>query len=265
MQKTFFLLLVLALCAGNIQKSFAQKKKQTTCDIKKQYGDFLRFNRYIEEKDTIIYKATESTVNNKNCLSPLINQNPVFIDYLFQNFSKNTYYQLLKNEKDSSSIQKKGIVALQSDSLFGAVMTELLAKTADQQLPKDTVTFDGLLNIAVKYFSILRISDEGYYVAKICVGLNDIKKTESKRQPFVEAFCFSSIFNSIDNEEFDMQKEMAETLRELYALHLGVDKNERLLRAQGAAYMLLRRNEKLQKLLRKEYEAQKTLLPFVLK
>ncbi len=143
-------------------------------------------------------------------------------------------------------------------------MTEYVTKTVEKRTPKDTVTFDNLLNIAVKYFSIMKLTDEGHYVGKVCVGLNDIKKTENERKPFIEAFCFSSILKHYQSEEFSMYDEFVKSIKELYKVNLGIDKDEKLLRAQGAMFILMRNNENLKKMLMKEYEKNKEFLPFIL-
>ncbi|MFN3302060.1 MAG: hypothetical protein ACK413_03485, partial [Patescibacteria group bacterium] len=150
------------------------------------------------------------------------------------------------------------------DSLFNSVMTDLVSKTIDKKIPKDTVSMDKLLNVAVKYFSIMRLTDEGHYVGKVCVGLNDIKKTESERKPFIEAFSFSSILKHYQSEEYSMYDEFVKAIKELYKVNLGIDKNEKLLRAQGAMFLLMRNNENLKKMLKSEYEKQKDSLPFIL-
>jgi len=123
---------------------------------------------------------------------------------------------------------------------------------------------DQLLNVAVKYFSILKVNEEGHYVGKVCVGLNDIKKTEPVRKPFVEAFSFSSIMTHYQGEEFSMYDEFVKALKELYTVNLGIDKDEKLLRAQGAIFMLMRNSENLKIMLKTEYERQKEFLPFIL-
>jgi hypothetical protein len=143
-------------------------------------------------------------------------------------------------------------------------MTDLVSKTIDRKIPKDTISMDKLLNVAVKYFSIMRLTDEGHYVGKVCVGLNDIKKTENERKPFIEAFSFSSILKHYQSEEYSMYDEFVEAIKELYKVNLGIDKDEKLLRAQGAMFLLMRNNENLRKMLKSEYEKQKDYLPFIL-
>lgn len=193
-----------------------------------------------------------------------MNNNPIFIDYILTNFSSNANYQNLLELTDSIAIRNNYFVDLKKDSLFNFVMTDLVSKTIDKKIPKDTVSMDKLLNVAVKYFSIMRLTDEGYYVGKVCVGLNDIKKTESERKPFTEAFSFSSILKHYQSEEYSMYDEFVKAIKELHKVNLGIDKNEKLLRAQGAIFLLMRNNENLKKMLKSEYEKQKDYLPFIL-
>jgi hypothetical protein len=144
-------------------------------------------------------------------------------------------------------------------------MSDLVAKTIEKSIPKDSISMDKLLNVAVKYFSILKITEDGYYAGKVCTGLNDIKKTEKVRKPQLEAFCFSSIMKYYQGTEFNMYDEFVKSIKELYKINLGVDRSERLLRAQGAMYFLMRNSENLKKMLRSEYELNKVILPFALK
>jgi hypothetical protein len=188
----------------------------------------------------------------------------MFIDYILTNFSSNENYQNLLELTDSIAIRNKYFKDLRKDSLFNSVMTDLVSKTIDRKIPKDTISMDKLLNVAVKYFSIMRLTDEGHYVGKVCVGLNDIKKTESERKPFIEAFSFSSILKHYQSEEYSMNDEFVKAIKELYKVNLGIDKNEQLLRAQGAMFLIMRNNENLKKMLKSEYEKQKDYLPFIL-
>jgi hypothetical protein len=236
---------------------------QTQCDISDHYEDFITILRVTHnEKDYLVKQVSES--NKKSCVSDLINNNTMFVDYLLTNFSSNSNTTDLLKITDSISLHKKYISDLKKDSLFNAVMTELVSKTVENSTTKDTVTFDNLLNIAVKYFSVMKLNYEGNYVGKVCAGLNDIKKTEKERKPFIEAFCFSSILKHYRSGEFSMYDEFVKSIRELYKVNLGNDKDEKLLRAQGAMYLLMRNNENLKKMLLSEYQTNKTYLPFVL-
>jgi hypothetical protein len=62
-----------------------------------------------------------------------------------------------------------------------------------------------------------------------------------------------------------MYNEIVKGLKELNKLELGIEEKERLLRAQGAMYMFMRKNEVLQKLLISEYEKKEKNLLFFIK
>ena|ERR1700722_15300453 len=124
---------------------------------------------------------------------------------------------------------------------------------------------DKMLDIAVKYFSIMAINKDGKYLVKVCTGMNDIKTTEKIRKPQLEAFCFSSVYKNMQGKKFNMMKELIKSAQKLYKVNLGIDEHERLLRAQGAMYFLMRNDKNLEKMLRAEYKANKKNLPFVLK
>ncbi|HOG19177.1 MAG TPA: hypothetical protein PKW37_01860 [Salinivirgaceae bacterium] len=236
---------------------------QKQCDIINLYEDFISVQKATHDGNDYITKSIVETTK-ESCISELVNSNTMFIDYLLTNFSSNANYQELLALTDSISIKKKYFEDLKKDTSFNSVMTDLVSKAVDKNIPKDTVTIDQLLNVAVKFFSIIRLNDEGHYIGKVCVGLNDIKKTESVRQPFLEAFSFSSIAKHYHSDEYSMYTEFANTIRELYKVNLGLDRGEKLLRAQGAVFLLMKNNESMQNMLKSEYEKQKEYLPFIL-
>lgn len=256
MKKLILTTIILALISIH---GFGQKH----CNIKNHYGDFISIQKsFYNEKAFLIKSVVETT--KKSCFSDLVNTNPMFIDYILTNFSSNENYQNLLELTDSITIRNKYLQDLRKDSLFNSVMIDLVSKTIDNKTPKDTISMDKLLNVAVKYFSIMRLTEEGHYVGKVCVGLNDIKKTESERKPFIEAFSFSSILKHYQGEEYSLYDEFVKAIKELYKVNLGIDKNEQLLRAQGAMFLLMRNSENLKKMLKSEYKKQKEYLPFVL-
>ena len=61
-----------------------------------------------------------------------------------------------------------------------------------------------------------------------------------------------------------MHNELVQGIRELYKVDLGINEEERLLRAQGAMYMFMRNNLALKEMLRYEYENKQESLPFIL-
>ena len=236
---------------------------QDTCDITKNYNSFIKVQKYTSGNEDFIVKRIVQ-VNEKRCYSNLVNKSQHLLSYLLTNFTSNTDYEGLLKLKDSLALNKTYIFHLEKDSLFNSLMIDFSAKTIQNSEPKDTINVDDLLNIAVKYFSIVKLTDDGYYAGKVCAGLNDIKKTETKRKPFVEAFCFSSILKHYQSKEFNMYGEFVKAIDELNKVNLGIDREERLLRAQGAMFLIMRNNENLKRMLLKEYEENKNFLPFVI-
>ncbi len=254
--KHLFIVVTLLAFSGY---SFSQIK----CDIENYYDEFIKTQKFkYNDEEYLVKKVVET--KNTECFSNLVNSNIMYIDYLLTNFSSNSNYRDLLSITDSLTLQKNYIKQLQEDSLFNSVMSDLVAKTIEKKLPKDTISMDELLNIAVKYFTILRINEDGYYVGKVCVGLNSIEKTEAIRQPHIEAFSFSSILKHYQSEKFSMYDEFVKAIKELYKVNFGIDKEERLLRAQGAMFLLMRNNVNLGKMLKSEYEKNIHNLPFVL-
>lgn len=233
------------------------------CDFLGGVREYVAIKK-VEDGDEAYLLTTVRNTSEKHCYSLLVDSNDVFVDYLLTNFTaRELKSDLLTME--GKALSDAYFQRLQADSLFGSVMKEWAAKCIDKSEEKDTITVDAVLNIAVKYFSILRINKEGNYVAKVCVGLNDIKKTEANRNAFIEAFCFSTILGHYEDTENNLYNDFVNSIKELYKLNLGIDNNEKLLRAQGALYMQMRTSPALQKTLQSEYKQNKTRLPFVVK
>ena len=194
----------------------------------------------------------------------MLNRNIMFFNYLLSNYTGFQDDQYLLRLEDSSQIRPSYYSALRSDTLFTNLIIELENKVLNKNMRKDTISIDYLLNIAVKYFSIMKINEMDNYIGKVCAGLNDITKTELVRNPFVEAFAFSSILKHYQSDEFSLYNEFVNALKELYTLNLGIKNSERLLRAQGAMYAIMKNNTILRKMLGIEYERHKMYLPFIL-
>ncbi|MEA3495961.1 MAG: hypothetical protein U9R42_07995 [Bacteroidota bacterium] len=255
--KRLLLILTIGLITAN---SFSQ----TNCNIEKEYQQIFKIEKKKYGEREYLMK-TINEIDTNSCFSDLVNNNGQYIDYLRIHFSDNSNYEKLMAISDTIELQNEFIKTLGNDSSFNNVMNKLTEKiTNKSQFVPDTISMDGLLNIAVKYFYILRISKEGYYAGKVCTGINGIKQTEKERKPQVEAFCFTTIFNNYRGEQFNMHNELVKGIKELYKINLGIEDEERLLRAQGAMYMFMRHSESLKELLIFEYEKKKKYLPFIL-
>ncbi|WP_430614248.1 hypothetical protein [Flavobacterium sp. JP2137] len=237
---------------------------QDSCVIAAHLNDFIKIEKEVhKEKVYLLDKAV--AVDADRCFSTAVNANIENWNYVLTNFKARLHYEELEAITDAELLQKTYIKTLERDSLFQSVLTDFSKKVVEKSMPKDTVSLPDLMNKAVKFFSILKIDDQERLVGKVCVGLNDIGKTEPKRHAFAEAFCFSTILANYQGEEFNMYREFVSGLTELYQMNLGLDRSERHLRAQGAMYALMFKNENLRKMLLLNYERQREYLPFVLK
>lgn len=129
----------------------------------------------------------------------------------------------------------------------------------------DTLSMDELLDVAVKFFAVTHIDDEDRLVGQLCTRANGHAYTQPKRDKKIESFCAGVIYTHVNDDEYNMFQEYKDALQEVNTLNLGLNKQDRLLRAQGALFMLMKMNPKLRALLRMEYENQKHMLHFYLK
>ncbi len=253
MKTIFFGLLLISNLA------FSQKK----CNLTEEYAAIFKQKKEIFRNKPFLYETVNKLDSTSAC-SRFVNENKTYIQYLLDNFSDlNKRKEKLIKIKDTVKLQNEFIRLLKQDSIFNQVMSKL-SKAVNNEQDRDTITFDKLLDISVKFFSIYKIKEENYY-AKICSGLNGIKQTEKNRLPFVEAFAFSVIFDHYRSQEFNMYNELVKGLRELNKLELGIEEKERLLRAQGAMYMFMKNNKVLKELLISEYKKEERNLLFYIK
>lgn len=240
----------------------------TTCNIIEEYGNIFTVE-ILAYNETAYVKRYHQKVDAKNCFAELINQNQVYLGYLQTNFSDRGNAKRLKEINDTVLLREEFIHDLQQDTLFNRIMLRFAEKfNQDAEFKPDTVSMDQLLNIGAKFFSLVSISDEGFYASKVCNGMNDLKKTEVERKPHIEAFCFAAVYGNYgarrEEQRFNTYDELVSGIKELYKLNLGIDMDERLLRAQGALYMYMRNNSNLKELLQFEYNQKAEYLPFVL-
>lgn len=230
-----------------------------------QSGFEQKYDEVFHFKKTPRFSYKQVTkISDSDPDASFINSNQIYLDYLLQNFATIDFNSLNQIE-DSIQRQKEFISLLKNDSLLASSLHDFISWNRKYiSIRKDTFTIDQLMDFAVKFFTIKDINQDGYYVAKMCVGINGIKTTEPKRNPTVEAFCFSSIMMFMDDSAYNIYNEFLENARFLYKLNLGTEKNEKILRAQGALYMLMFKNEALRKLITDSYQQRKKYMPFVL-
>jgi hypothetical protein len=255
LRKTFLLLWLSAIL------HLAQG--QSRCTLQSAYADFLSVEQFAY-RDGFMLSKRVNALRTDHCAATAINANIGYFRYLVTHFSAEVDDSLLLGIADSLERHAAFCKAMRKATTLDLLMEDYNAKVLQHRMPKDSIPEHVLMDFAVKFFSIRKITPEGNYAAKVCAGLNDIVATEAVRMPHVEAFCFSAILKHYDGTTFNMQKEMIDAVRQLYRLNLGIDLQERLLRAQGALYMLMVRNDRLKAMLYAEYAERADGLPFVL-
>lgn len=235
---------------------------QSECNFKSLYPSFLNVGVSEHKGETYFYTDIKE-IREENCLKKYVNNNTLYFDYFIKNYRDLSKYRKFSKIKKSEVLQKAYFEDLNQDTLFGSVISDYVDKVVHQNQAKDTISLETLMDVAVKFFNITGVNPMGYYSVAICVGRNAIKSTLEKRYPHVEAFCFSAIYNGTEDANYKIFSVFQEAVKELYSLNLGVDKDEKLLRAQGAMFMLMKDNKTLHKLLLEEFEREKENLPFI--
>ncbi len=239
-------------------------QKHPKCNVIDQYDALFRAE-YYEQGDLETVLTFVDSVPEKTCLAAWINPNVMYADYFLKHYAVIDKDALLAFANDSTKLELEFIKGLQKNKAFNELMQTFCARFLDPEVaPRDTFTMDKVLNIAVKFFNIQKITPEGYYAIKVCVGINGIKNTETDRKPQLEAFCFSSVFKHYESSQFNLKAAFTNAAKELYKINLGIDEKERQLRAQGGLYFLMRNNAVLRQVLLYEYDLGKAYLPFVI-
>lgn len=252
MKKILYLILFIPITSSG----------QVTCNLSDQLEHIFLLNKYGNADQ--VYLVKESNVSSVNvCLPEYYKNNKGFFDYLLINYS-NVEMNLFKDKKDSISIQNTFSEALKKDTNFRRTISEFDSLIIFKNKEKDTITWNRLFGIGAKFFIIPRLTRQGYYMAQICVGTNTYLNTESDRLPLVEAFCFVTIFEHLEDGEYNLQNEMIKAVKKLYSVNMGNNDEEKLLRAQGALFMLMFENEALRNCLRNAYSKNYSYMPFIL-
>jgi|GEM_PF-1909957 len=251
------LILLLAFATVNFNA-------QHSCDFTANYLEFLTVEVKTFDDEAYIFLKPQKP-SESFCFYPVF-KDTMYINYLSKSLLDLKYVdEYLKGSQNQEVLNERFLSVLDKDTIFKKSLNELIGKTILGK-PKDTITFNQLMNNAVKFFSIY-LNEDGNYKGKICVGNERIIQNLHKvRHPQVEAFCFSSIFKHLlsKDKKYDFVDEWKTAVIDIASVSLGVDEDEMILRAQGALFLLMKNNENLQNMLLEEYELNKDVLPFYL-
>ncbi len=237
-------------------QTYAQSKDNPL----QNYSDFLEILFY-ESTPYIKVKKIDATSSH----AAVVNEQSSFWEFITTNYIARLDYDALQQIKDTTVVEKQVMHHMEQDTTFNHLVRTYQAKVIDHTQPKDTVTIDNILNVAVKFFNITGINTQGHYTGRICVGIHALPKTEKKRSPYLEAFAFDAIINHLTSETYPFYDDYKESIYNVYKLNLGTNDEEQLLRTQGAIFIQMFQSPQLKQLLLDEYERKKDILPFILK
>ena len=189
-----------------------------------------------------------------------------YINYVFTNFRDESIKkgEIIEDESKKESIFKTYRERLKTDTLFVNTLQRISDNSIKKIQDKPSYDLDVVMDIATKFVKITGINEQGNYTLKVCVGVNDLEQTQVKRYADIEAFCFVSVFNAYLNKENPLKDEIIREFHKIVPLSMGIEKEERILRAQGALMVLMYQNESFKQALLKEYEDKKEILPFTI-
>lgn len=190
-----------------------------------------------------------------------------YSNYIFYNFknSNNISGRVVKDlslKEEDFKIYRNN---LKQDTLFVNTLQQVSNNSLKKIEDKPSYDFDEVMNIACKFVKITGLNKNDNYVLKVCVGVNDLENTESKRDAGIEAFCFKSIFDAYVDSSVGLKDEIINEFQKITPISMGIKKEEKILRAQGALYVLIYNNKTFRDVLMKSYEANKNILPFAIK
>lgn len=187
-----------------------------------------------------------------------------YIGYLFTNFKdkSNQEGQFKVNTNNPDLDFKLYREKLKNDSLFIETLHKISINSEKPIDEKRTYKFNDVMDIASNFVMIDKVTSQGNYGIKICTGINALEKTQPKRYADIEAFCFNAIYDYFQKNKSTFSDLVKEQIITISKLELGVDEQERILRAQGALMILMFNNERFRNVIISDYEQHKDILPF---
>lgn len=189
----------------------------------------------------------------------------VYMNYLYTNFRSKSIdkYPTITDEISDDEAITRYRNTIKNDSLFVHTINDISQNVNQPIAEKPVYTLSETLDIATKFIKIIDVK-ENQYVLKVCVGINDLDQTQSIRNAALEAFCFSAILKNYYNKNNPLREGIIKEFKKIVPLSMGVEKEDQILRAQGALFILMFQNETLKNALLSEYENNKQNLPFTL-
>ncbi|MEO8335200.1 MAG: hypothetical protein ABI664_09515 [bacterium] len=173
-----------------------------------------------------------------------------------------------------ANVKELFIRSLGQDSQYLSLLSQTVARLhrASRTSPPDarvpiasalrSVDPHTVQDVAARFFYPDEILPNGRIRAHVCVSINGIADMQRGRDPAMEAFAFSAIFDDLDRGRFNVDADFREASRMMNAMDLAAAPTVRLQRAQGVMWGYMLRSERLRRVLAAKYARARHYLPF---
>lgn len=186
-----------------------------------------------------------------------------YIGYLYDHFRKNkNILEPIIDENRIEEAYEQYRNEVKKDTLLVNTLQRISELSLKQIEEKPVYSFTKILDFATKFIKITGITEKDNYTVRVCSGHTNLIETQEERLADIEAFCFVTILKAFAIKDGPLQKEVYKEFAKIVPLSMGIDRNDRLLRAQGAFFVLMYQNETLRNILKEAYEKDKEILPF---
>lgn len=227
MKKILIFLLICFATSSNAQLSIDDRLDQ-------------QLNLTTYEKDGL-----NISYNFKN-IEPLSNilDDKHYLGYLYAHFRKNK--NILEPINDGNRIEE-AFEQYRNEVKKDTLLVNTLQRISELSLKpieeKPVYSFTKILDFATKFIKITGTTEKDNYTVRVCSGHTNLSETEEERLADIEAFCFVTILKAFAIKDGPLQKEVYKEFAKIVPLSMGIDRNDRLLRAQGAFFVLMYQNE----------------------
>ncbi len=207
-------------------------------------------------------------------LAELVNNNPLMIDYLVNNYANVDTAEMSAKKADAAGLSSYFISSLQKDSAFNDAFMELAghflasknSQIKGQTLTKDTLTMDSLASIAGKFFHADMVGTDGNIKWKIGKGITNMKEFSGGQYPIAEAFSYATVLSNY-NKSADLKNDFmqgASTVQGEQKVVVGSISDTTLMAVRQGVNKHMANSAALKQILQQEYEAKKDIVDFVL-
>jgi PAS domain-containing protein len=255
-----------------ISLTMAPSDSVTVEQVMAAYEETFEVLVYPMGDDTLVTVLITRELEGGNPLADFERDNGFFLTYLMGNAISFDRTDILEAEVPIEERKRSFYSALRNDQRFSEALFTAFGRYLESKggvlVGWDladgvrSVTEQKLQRLAVRFFYPDAVSEDGRLTGHICVGLNGLEDFDWDRDVLIEAFVYSTIFRALREEKYGLAEEFRTALEAADNLALSVDEETRIVRAQGAVWTILARNDNIRKMLRESYEPRKAYVSF---